>query len=99
MSNKIVCIAIASILALTVVGCGRAAQAPMPAMESYDAPGQYDTVERQVIVSDDEYASGESSTGGANYSSVERLIIRNGSLNSDCSSSCEASSGGGAPAR
>lgn len=79
--NRILYSVITSILTLVIVGCG-AAEAPMPAVEVYDAPEQYEdvVVESEVAVSEKGYAPIEPGAGAANYSGVERLIIRNGSL-------------------
>ena len=73
MGNKIASIAIAFILTLTVVGCAGSAQSPM--MESYDAPAPMED-----MASGEQNVASEPGSGGANYSSVERLIIRNGSF-------------------
>jgi hypothetical protein len=81
MRKKIVYGVIVSILALVIVGCGGAASTPAP-MEPYAAPGEAEMlVEREAIVSDEGgYAAGASNSGVADYSSIERLIIRNASL-------------------
>jgi hypothetical protein len=83
MGRKITCSVIAVTLVVLVAGCGRAAQAPAPAVAPYEAPGQAEefvVVEREAVVDEGAYDSAASGSGGANYSSVERLIIRNGSL-------------------
>jgi hypothetical protein len=83
MSRKITYSVIAVTLAVLVAGCGRAAQAPEPAMAPYEAPGEaeeFAVVEREAVADEGAYDSAVSGSGGANYSSVERLIIRNGSL-------------------
>ena len=81
MIKKIVYSVIVSILTLTVVGCAGGAQAPMPAMDAYDAPAAPGmVVESEVVMEEGEYASVASDSGAANYSSVERLIVRNASL-------------------
>lgn len=83
MNRKITYSVIAVTLAVLVAGCGRAAQAPEPAMAPYEAPGQaeeFGVVEREAVADEGAYDSAASGSGGANYSDVERLIIRNGSL-------------------
>ncbi len=83
MNKKIVhsFMALLTALALTllIVGCGGSA-APMPAMEAYDAPGEYQFAEMEEAADYDEGYDSSASTGAANHASVERLIIRNGSL-------------------
>jgi hypothetical protein len=52
-------------------------------MAPYEAPGEaeeFAVVEREAVADEGAYDSAASGSGGANYSSVERLIIRNGSL-------------------
>jgi hypothetical protein len=83
MNRKMTHIIIAVTLAVLVAGCGRAAQAPEPAMAPYEAPGEAEefvVVEREAVADEGAYDSAAPGAGGANYSSVERLIIRNGSL-------------------
>jgi hypothetical protein len=83
MGKKIAYGIIAVILIAVVAGCGRAAQAPEPAMAPYEAPGRDEgivMVERETVVDDEAYNSAVSGSGGANYAGVERLIVRNGSL-------------------
>jgi hypothetical protein len=83
MDKKIAYSIIAVVLVVLVAGCGRAAQAPEPAMAPYDAPGQDGemvAVEREMVADEGVYNSAASGSGGANYADVERLIIRNGSL-------------------
>lgn len=66
---------IASLLALAVAGCGRAA-APEPAMDvAYEAPAgvEFVEVENEVVVA-------ESGAGVGEYAAIERLIIRDASL-------------------
>jgi hypothetical protein len=77
MRKKIVYGVIASILALVVAGCARAASTPAP-MEPYAAP--VGLVERESVVDEDGAATGASNSGAADFSSIERLIIRNASL-------------------
>lgn len=73
---------IISILALIVAGCARAQQAPMPERQAYDASsGEIVVVESAIAVEKEVYAPAAPGYGAADYSSVERLIIRNGSLN------------------
>ena len=71
--NKIVHTVIVSALVLVVAGCGYAA-APEPARVAYeeDAVG--------IAVSEEKYVPGEPLPGTADYSAVERIIIRNASL-------------------
>lgn len=76
MRKKMMYGIVASILTLVIVGCGGAASAPT--MESHDAP--VGLVERQAVVEEDGSAPGASNSGGADFSSIERLIIRNASL-------------------
>lgn len=83
MDRKIAYSVIAVILVVLVAGCGRAAQAPEPAIAPYEAPGRAEEimdVERGMVVDEGAYDSAASGSGGANYANVERLIIRNGSL-------------------
>jgi hypothetical protein len=78
--KKITYSVIISILALIVAGCARA-EAPMPEMQAYDAPsGEIVVVESAIAVEEEGYAPAAPGYGAADYSSVERLIIRNGSL-------------------
>ena len=52
-------------------------------MAPYNAAGQpeeYMVVEREMVAGEGTYDSAASDSGGANYSGVERLIIRDGSL-------------------
>jgi hypothetical protein len=75
VSRKIVYGVIASLLALAVAGCGRAA-APEPAMDvAYEAPAgvEFVEVENEVVVA-------ESGAGVGEYAAIERLIIRDASL-------------------
>ena len=75
MSRKIIYGVIASLLALAVAGCGRAA-APEPAMDvAYEAPAgvEFVEVESEVVVA-------ESGAGVGEYAAIERLIIRDASL-------------------
>jgi len=74
MSKKIVCTVIVSVLALAVAGCGIRAAAPEPQMVVYEE------VEVESAVSDEGYAPGEPASRAADYSTIERLIIRNASL-------------------
>jgi hypothetical protein len=69
MTHKVLYVLIASILAVTVAGCARAA-APAPEMVSYEAPAEFQ-------VEAEEAAPAEPGRGAADYSSIERLIIRN----------------------
>ena len=81
MNKKIVYSIIVFVLALTVAGCGKAQEAPMPAIEAFDAPGQYAVGEmEEAMITEGDYDSSGSNSGAADYTSVERLIIRNGSL-------------------
>ncbi|HUX76990.1 MAG TPA: DUF4349 domain-containing protein [Anaerolineae bacterium] len=75
MNRKIMYGVIASLLALAVAGCGRAA-APEPAMDvAYEAPAgvEFVEVENEVVVA-------ESGAGVGEYAAIERLIIRDASL-------------------
>jgi hypothetical protein len=75
VSRKIIYGVIASLLALAVAGCGRAA-APEPAMDvAYEAPAgvEFVEVENEVVVA-------ESGAGVGEYAAIERLIIRDASL-------------------
>ncbi len=75
MSRKIMYGVIASLLALAVAGCGRAA-APEPAMDvAYEAPAgiEFVEVENEVVVA-------ESGAGVGEYAAIERLIVRDASL-------------------
>jgi hypothetical protein len=75
MSRKIIYGVIASLLALAVAGCGRAA-APEPAMDvAYEAPAgvEFVEVENEVVVA-------ESGAGVGEYAASEQLIIRDASL-------------------
>jgi len=81
MSKRIVYGIVVAALALAVVGCGYQA-APTPAMEPYGV-----AVERGLVVAESEfagdeeaYAPAEPGWGAANYSAIERLIVRNASL-------------------
>ncbi len=78
MSKKIVSSFIISVLALSVVGCAAQAR-PMPEIVEVQVAKE---VEHEGIVGDAEYNSSPSqpTSGAANYADVERLIIRNGSL-------------------
>ncbi|MEE8391594.1 MAG: DUF4349 domain-containing protein [Anaerolineae bacterium] len=82
MLKKIAYSVIVSLLTLTVVGCAGGAQAPRSAMEAYDVPAEpYEiAVESETVIEERGYAPVASGSRAANYSSVERLIIRNGSL-------------------
>jgi hypothetical protein len=83
MNRKITCSVIAVTLAVLVAGCGRAAQAPEPAVPPYEAPGEageFVVVEREAVADQGAYDSAAPGAGGANYAGVERLIVRNGSL-------------------
>ena len=76
VNRKIMYGVIASLLALAVAGCGRAA-APEPAMDvAYEAPAgvEFVEVENEVVVA-------ESGAGVGEYAAIERLIIRDASLN------------------
>ncbi|MBU0705020.1 MAG: DUF4349 domain-containing protein [Chloroflexi bacterium] len=75
MSKKIMCVIIVSVLALFVAGCGGYAAAPEPQMVGYEAPVE---VERAIV--EEDHAPGESASGAGDYSTVERIIIRNASL-------------------
>jgi len=75
VNRKIMYGVIASLLALAVAGCGRAA-APEPAMDvAYEAPAgvEFVEVENEVVVA-------ESGAGVGEYAAIERLIIRDASL-------------------
>jgi hypothetical protein len=75
VSRKIIYGVIASLLALAVAGCGRAA-APEPAMDvAYEAPAGVEFVEVE-----NEVAVAESGAGVGEYAAIERLIIRDASL-------------------
>ena len=69
MSKRIWHFVIASVLALVVAGCGRAA-APEPAMDLYEEPAGVPVAESEM-----EAAPAEPGTGNR-YAAVERLIIR-----------------------
>jgi hypothetical protein len=75
VSRKIIYGVIASLLALAVAGCGRAA-APEPAMDvAYEAPAgvEFAEVGNEVVVA-------ESGAGAGEYAAIEQLIIRDASL-------------------
>lgn len=75
MSRKIIYGVIASLLALAVAGCGRAA-APEPGMDvAYEAPAgvEFVEVENEVVVA-------ESGAGVGDYAAIEQLIVRDASL-------------------
>jgi hypothetical protein len=75
VSRKIIYGVIASLLALAVAGCGRAA-APEPAMDvAYEAPAgvEFVEVEKEIEVA-------ESGAGVGEYAAIERLIVRDASL-------------------
>jgi len=74
MSKKIVYSVIASILALVVVGCALA-EAPELELVEREAP-----VEIEAVVVDEEQASAVSGYGTADFTTIERLIVRNASL-------------------
>jgi type IV pilus biogenesis protein CpaD/CtpE len=81
MTKRMVYGIIVAALALAVVGCAYQ-PAPTPAMEPYDV-----AVERELVVAESEfmgdeeaYAPVEPGLGAANYSAIERLIVRNASL-------------------
>ena len=78
MNKKIVCSIIISILALVAVGCGRRSYS----LSEPQAIQVTREVEAEGIVGDVEYdsAPAEPTSGAANQASVERLIIRNASL-------------------
>jgi hypothetical protein len=76
MGKKIICGVIASIVALVAVGCGRAA-APEPA---YEEPAA-EMVEGERAVDVEGVAPAEPSFGAGDYAAIERLVIRNASLN------------------
>jgi len=74
MSRRIMLVAIVSVLALAVAGCAPRAAAPPP-QEVYreaEAPA----MEEEVV----EKSLSESSGAAADYASIERLIVRNASL-------------------
>ncbi|OQY17991.1 MAG: hypothetical protein B6I35_13725 [Anaerolineaceae bacterium 4572_32.2] len=74
MSKKTVYVVIVSILALVIAGCGGQAAAPQEII-------RYEEVEAESAISDEgEYAPGQPSSGAADYSTIERIIIRNASL-------------------
>lgn len=88
MRKRYLCLVVASILVLVVVGCGYRAAMPEPAMDygGYEAPaeeyaeyddGEYAEYERVVDV---QSAPGATGAGTANHADVERLIIRTASL-------------------
>jgi hypothetical protein len=69
---------IVSVLVLVAVGCARAA-APQPAMEIYEEPAaEIVAVERAVEV--EGVAPEEPAFGAGDYAAIERLVIRNASL-------------------
>ena len=78
MNRKIVCGVVTSILILVVVGC---AAAPMP--EDIQVTRMV-AVERETVgestIAKDQSAPAAPASGAANYAQVERLIIRNASL-------------------
>ncbi|MCP4537059.1 MAG: DUF4349 domain-containing protein [Chloroflexi bacterium] len=82
MNKKVVYSIIVFVLTLTIVGCATARESPMPMMDAYDAPGEYAALEMEeaAVVEWDADDTSTSNSGAADYSSVERLIIRNGSL-------------------
>jgi hypothetical protein len=67
------------VLALLLVGCGRQA-APEPAMEQYPAEPEAAFYDGEFAEDAASYAPGAPNSGAADYSTVERLIIRNASL-------------------
>jgi hypothetical protein len=70
---------IVTVLMLVVVGCAFGAPAPMPEVDGYyGAPGEVVEVEKEMVV--EEYASAAPVSGVAEDVSIERLIIRNASL-------------------
>lgn len=75
MGKKIICGVIASIVALVAVGC-----APQPAMEIYEEPAA-EIVEGERAVEVEGMAPAEPSFGAGDYAAIERLVIRNASLN------------------
>ena len=78
MSKKIAYGVLASVLALAVAGCGRAA-APEPAMEVYEQPVGIPVAEVEMEA-EEVVAPAEPAAGVGNYAAVERLIIRDASL-------------------
>jgi hypothetical protein len=76
MNKKIFCTVIVSVLALVVTGCGGYAAAPAQDMDVYELPAE----EVVYVESEDAIAPGEPGLGAGNYAAVERLIIRNASL-------------------
>lgn len=78
MGKKFVYGVMTSILVLTIVGCGRAA-APMA--KEYEAPGQPEITVSEAIGNEEAHTSSAPTYGAADYSGIERLIIRNASLN------------------
>jgi len=79
-SKKIICGVIASILALIVAGCAQKAAPAMPEMDRYAGPAGTQFVGVESVVEVAEEAPAAPGHGAADYSSIERLIIRNGSL-------------------
>jgi len=75
-SKKIVCVVITSVLALVVAGCGGYAAEPAPEIVAYEAPVE----QARSAIAEEEYAPGAPASGAADYSTIERLIIRNASL-------------------
>jgi len=75
MKEKIVYSIIISVLALVVVGCGGRSYS----LSEPQSVGVVREVEVEGVV-DEEYAPAEPGSGAANYADVERLIIRNASL-------------------
>jgi hypothetical protein len=67
------------VLTLLLVGCGRQA-APEPAMEQYPAEPEAASYDGEFAEDKGSYAPGAQNSGDADYSTVERLIIRNASL-------------------
>ncbi len=78
MSRKMMYVITVSVLALAVAGCVGAAKPQENAM--YEAPEVIE-VEVEGAISDERYAPGEPTSGAADYSTIERIIIRNASLN------------------
>ncbi|MEA3342332.1 MAG: DUF4349 domain-containing protein [Chloroflexota bacterium] len=78
MSRKIMCVIIVSIMALAVAGCVSAAKPQETVM--YEAPIGIDA-EGTIADGDERYVPGEPASGAADYSTIERIIIRNASLN------------------
>jgi hypothetical protein len=74
MNKKIVYSIIIAFLALGIVGCGGRAMSEPQAVEVVRE------VEAEYVMDEGEYAPAEPSSGAANYADVERLIIRNASL-------------------